>query len=123
MNARTRDKLAMRGLPLGLLGIVVGLGFAVQPSFSTDDPPQVSGQSKIGAAAGMTVHVDPQTGALRREPAAGTAPLQLSPQLQNALSTSHQGLVETPSPVPGGGIKVDLQGRFQSPLMVTIGSD
>jgi len=28
--------------------------------------------------------------------------------------------VEVPSPVPGGGVKVDLHGRFQSPLIVTI---
>jgi hypothetical protein len=49
--------------------------------------------------------------------------LQLSPQLQNALSTSHDGLVEVPSPLPGGGIRVDLQGRFQNPLFVTIDAD
>jgi hypothetical protein len=28
--------------------------------------------------------------------------------------------VEIPSVVPGGGVKVDLQGRFRSPLLVTI---
>jgi hypothetical protein len=28
--------------------------------------------------------------------------------------------VEVPNPVPGGGVKLDLQGRFQSPLIGTI---
>jgi hypothetical protein len=76
-----------------------------------------------GAAPGMMIHVDPQTGAIVKEPAPGTVPLPLTPQLRNALSTSHQGLVEEVSPVPGGGIKIDLQGRFQSTLMATIDGD
>ncbi len=65
----------------------------------------------------MKVYMDPKTGALLDHPAPGTQPLELSPQEQNALSTSHQGLVEVPSSVPGGGVKLDLQGRFQSPMV------
>jgi hypothetical protein len=68
----------------------------------------------------MVIYIDPQTGAIRNTPTPGTVPVQLTPQLQNALSTSHQGLTESPNPVPGGGVKVDLQGRFQSPLVATI---
>ena len=68
----------------------------------------------------MAVHIDPQTGRFLKEPVPGTVPLQLTPQVQNASSTSHEGLVEAPSAVPGGGIKLDLQGRFQSPLIATI---
>jgi hypothetical protein len=71
----------------------------------------------------MIIHIDPQTGELRKTPAPGTMPLQLSPQERNAFSTSHQGLVELPSSVPGGGVKLDLQGRFQSPLVVTVDPD
>ena len=71
----------------------------------------------------MKAFVDPQTGALTREPAPGTAPLELSPAEKNAFSTSHEGLVEVPSTVPGGGFKLDLQGRFQSPLTATVGPD
>jgi hypothetical protein len=70
----------------------------------------------------MTIHIDPQTGALLEGPAPGSVPLQMTPDLQNALSTSHQGLVEVPSTVPGGGVMVDLQGRFLSPLVGTIDS-
>lgn len=74
-------------------------------------------------AAGMTIYLDPQTGRFLKEPAPGTEVLVLTPQLQNALSTSHEGLVETPSEAPGGGVKLDLQGRFQNPLVVTIDAD
>ena len=86
-------------------------------------PPALSGERPAAipeGAAGMTIYIDPQTGTILKEPAPGTVPLQLTPQLQNALSTSHQGLVETPSSVAGGGVKLDLQGRFQNPLIVTI---
>lgn len=117
---------------------VGGVGVPSQPAFPGESPsaPPVQTQTGSGASAapraveapgvvpagapGMKIHIDPKTGALLREPAPGSVPLQLTPQLQNAFSTSHEGLVETPSSVPGGGVKVDLQGRFQSPLFVTI---
>ncbi len=38
--------------------------------------------------------------------------LALSKEMQNAVSTSHEGLVEVDA--PGGGTMVDLQGRFRS---------
>jgi hypothetical protein len=71
----------------------------------------------------MVIYLDPQTGQLRKEPMPGSVPLQLSPSLQSALSTSHQGLVAVPGSVPGGGVKVDLQGRFRSPLIGATGAD
>jgi hypothetical protein len=70
--------------------------------------------------AGMVVYIDPQTGVIRPDPAPGTVPLQLTPQDANSARTDHEGLVSVPSAVPGGGNKVDLQGRFQSPLIGTI---
>ena len=104
-------------------GLFVGL-LVTAGSFAVVAPPVFSGESQPTAvregAAGMTIHIDPQTGAILKEPAPGSVPLQLTPQLRNSLSTSHQGLVETPSAAAGGGIKLDLQGRFQSPLIVTI---
>lgn len=141
MNWRTHRTSISYGLLMGLL--VAGAGFAVeaQPAFPGENQPAPSGQTLMGSGAsaapqaaetpaavpgsapGMMIYIDPKTGAILKEPAPGTVPLQLTPQLQNALSTSHQGLVETPSSVPGGGVKVDLQGRFQSPLFVTIDAD
>jgi hypothetical protein len=69
-------------------------------------------------AGGLTVHIDPLTGHFTKP--GGGIPMQLSPAEANALSTSHQGLVETLSPRPRGGAVVHLQGRFQSPLVATI---
>ena len=65
----------------------------------------------------MKIYRDPVTGEFVDPPAEAPAQVSLPPDA--ALSTSSEGLVETPSPVPGGGVIVDLQGRFRSPLMAT----
>lgn len=96
------------------------------PAGSDTSGPQPPGENPAtvpGSTSGMTIYIDPKTGAFLKEPAPGYVPLKISPQLQKALSTSHEGLVESPSSVPGGGVKLDLQGRFQSPLFVTIDCD
>src|SRR5262249_7404970 len=122
----------------GLLAAGACFAVAAQPASPNESQSAPSGQTETGPGAGlpqqltgasaavpsstsgMMIYIDPQTGAILKAPAPGTVPLQLTPQLQNALSTSHQGLTEIPNPVPGGGVKVDLQGRFQSPLVATI---
>lgn len=81
------------------------------------------GTSTGTAASGLTIFIDPQSGAIRSTPAPGTVPLEIPPQQRATFSTSAAGLVEVPSPVPGGGVSVDLQGRFQSPLIVTVTPD
>ena len=68
---------------------------------------------------GLRVHIDPQTGRLTKKPGTGI-PMQLSPAEVNALSTSHHGLVEALSPRSRGGVFINLQGRFQSPLVATV---
>ena len=129
----------MRTSVIVLLVALGGFAVAAQPVFAGDGQPAGQMPATAGASAdqpraetpaaspggppGMVIYIDPQTGAILKEPAPGTVPLQLSPQLFNALSTSHQGLVETPSSVPDGGVKVDLQGRFQNPLIGTIDAD
>ncbi len=138
MKAHTHLKTVTHGLLVGVL--VTGAGFAVaaQPAFAGEGQPVPSGKTQTGpgtgvpqvpdekpvairsGASGMTIYIDPQTGAFLKEPAPGTVALQLTPEFQNALSTSHQGLVEVPGSTPGGGVKVDLQGRFQSPFVATI---
>ncbi len=102
-----------------LMGLLVGGGGFVMAVQAGEQVPAPAGVT-APAAPGMMIYVDPTTGAIVKEPAPGTVPLTLTPELRNALSTSHQGLVEEVSPIPGGGIKLDLQGRFQNPLMVTI---
>jgi hypothetical protein len=71
----------------------------------------------VEGAAGMRIYLDPETGEPRDPPTEAMDQVSLPPD--DALSTSSEGLVETPSPVPGGGVKLDLQGRFRSPLIAT----
>ena len=118
MKDRKRGSQITRRLLASLLGIAACFAVTTQPAFSEDAAPPAA-----ASQGGMTVHIDPKTGAILKEPAPDSVPLQLSPREQNALSTSHEGLVEVPSGVPGGGFKLDLQGRFQSPLIATIGED
>jgi hypothetical protein len=140
MQSQSRKQVT-RGLKGSLLGVGACLIVAVHPAFPGEGQPVLSWQPQTGsgtsapqppaekpaavpeAASGMIIHIDPQTGQLRKTPAPGTVPLQLNPQERNAFSTSHQGLVQVPSLVPGGGVRLDLQGRFQSPLVVTIDSE
>ena len=117
MTGRRQRTRVAQGLLMGLLVAGAGVTAVAQPAVPGERPPDAV---PSGGAPGMMIHIDPKTGALLKEPAPGTVPLPLTPQLQNALSTSPQGLGETPSAVAGGGVKVDLQGRFQSPLVVTI---
>lgn len=72
-------------------------------------------------SAAQRAFVDPKTGRLGVPPAKGRRTEALAPSA--AFSTSDEGLVETLSPEPGGGVMVDLQGRFQSPLTITRDSD
>ncbi len=138
MKARTHRKRVTHRLLTSLLAAGAGCAVAAQPASPGESQQAPSGQTETGpgaslpqqlagkpaavpgGASGMMIYIDPQTGAILKEPAPGTLPLQLTPELQNAFSTSHQGLTEVPNPVPGGGVKVDLQGRFQSPLIATI---
>jgi hypothetical protein len=98
-------------------------GEALDPGTGVSTPAPTSSDSISSSApsgaSGMRIHIDPQTGQLTREGPAAVPP-QLSPREENSFSTSHQGLVETLSPVPGGGVIVNLQGRFQSPLSATV---
>lgn len=72
-------------------------------------------------SAQQTLAFDPSTGVLRdptaeEQTALGEAFAARSP------STS-DGLVQVESPVEGGGILVDLQGRFRSALTVQLDAD
>jgi len=67
------------------------------------------------AQAGQWIHVDPLTG--KRVPAPPSAAVAGRPE----FSTSHQGLVEKPA--PGGGIMIDIQGRFRHAATATVGAD
>jgi hypothetical protein len=79
-------------------------------------------QTVAGApgAAGMMIAIDPETGQYRMPT---PDELQVLQQMNrdDALNLSNQGLVS--EPLPGGGIKVNLQGRFQDYSVVRVGKD
>ena len=112
MKDREHRKRITHRLLIGLLAAGACCAAPAPPVFAGEGAP----------VPGMMIYIDPQTGAILQEPAPGTVPLQLTPELQNAFSTTHQGLAEVQMSGPGGGVKVDLQGRFQSPLFATVGA-
>ena len=128
-----RRKILERRL-IGLAAAVAWTALLAPPTFAGGQPalaeqaqvectnsgPRQPGQEP--AASDMIIHVDPQTGLIVNAPAPGAVPLPLPPDVVNALSSSHQGLVEVSSPLPGGGVQIDLQGRFRSPVFATIDS-
>ena len=63
---------------------------------------------------GMVLTIDPSSGKFVH--GAQTTALQAS--LGEALSTSSEGLVEVKSPVAGGGVMVNLEGRFQNAMVI-----
>jgi hypothetical protein len=74
-----------------------------------------AGQVQTSPPAAFKVYKDPVTGKIAKPPI-GVHPDQAA-ALERALSTSAEGLVASPS--LGGGIRVDLQGRFRHTTAVT----
>jgi hypothetical protein len=71
---------------------------------------------------GIIVHIDPKTGEIIIPPARGLP----GPVAQPSADAAKKSLAEpreTLSPVPGGGVMIDLDERFQTPLSVTIDAD
>jgi len=71
-------------------------------------------------AAGMTVYKDPITGRLLPIPPGELQDL-LTDEMKSAVSMSQEGLAETAA--PGGGVMIDLQGRFQSAMQAAVDAD
>jgi hypothetical protein len=74
-------------------------------------------------APGLVVHIDPLTGEVLPKPAVpAQAQIPEPQQLQSAPVAAPQ-TVEVASPVPGGGVKVNLNRQFHQPLFATIDAD
>jgi hypothetical protein len=89
------------------------------PAPSPAESPRVEPVAPAGTA-GMTVYKDPDTGRLMPVPPAELREL-LSEDVEQATSMSLEGLSQTAA--PGGGVMINLQGRFQSVMQVTVGAD
>ena len=63
--------------------------------------------------------IDPETGEFVNSPEQETPAASESIQ-PSALSISAETMEEASSPVPGGGVMIDLNGRFQSPVSATV---
>jgi hypothetical protein len=108
--------------PLALAAVAVCLVAAVMAltlPLGAERPatPATAGEP-VAHTAGYTIQIDPSTGKLL-EPWPNDAPMVLNKELNNALSTSSEGLTEVASPVAGGGVMVDLQGRFRNTITAT----
>ena len=112
-----------QSLSLAAVVIVAACAFFVIPSGSVDDIAVPAEAGVTGAPqSGYVVHFDPATGKVV-EPSIDSVPVEFPAEWQNALSTSAEGLVEVPSPVEGGGVMVDLRGRFRSAMVAVTDED
>jgi hypothetical protein len=70
---------------------------------------------------GFVVHIDPTTGQILSKPPV-TPPGHELQLLQSAPSSAPQAQ-EAPSPTPGGGVMVNLNRQFHTPLVATMDAD
>lgn len=102
--------------------ILVSSAVAVLAAAPTPHPAESPSAGASPAQAGYRVYIDPSTGSITSQPTQW-GPVVVDPDVKNALDTSPDGLREEQSPVPGGGVMVRLDGRFQSVEMGAIGPD
>ena len=74
------------------------------------------------ASSAQKAYVDPESGQLGPRPASQADP-ELKIMRQAAPETPAEELKEQPSPVPGGGMMIDLKGKFRNPASVAVDDD
>jgi len=111
------------------LAVVLGLYAGPGRASGDDEEPVASGVPAVtpesvpqtpAASQGMRVYRDPQTGQLGAPPP-GVQPPGLSAAELRSLNRSDRGLQART--LPGGGVAVDLQGRYQSMAVATVGAE
>jgi hypothetical protein len=90
--------------------------FTAAGGYGEDRPGPSNAAQAPKISAGFKAYVDPVTGETLERPHDATPPLELDA----SHATSDHGLREIASPEPGGGVSVDLQGRFRVPLEATV---
>ena len=104
---------------LSMLAAFALLGFrhdARTPASTASTTPAVT----PAHAAGLTIHLDPATGAILEQPAPGASKLEVPASIAARWSTSDEGLIEQPNPSGGKGTYVNLQGRFENGMVATV---
>lgn len=81
--------------------------------------PEKTDPAGTTAPNAQKAYVDPQTGELISKPMQDT-PAANDTLKPSALDTSTEELQEQVSTVPGGGVMIDLKGKFRNPLKATI---
>ena len=76
-------------------------------------------QQHTRTGTAQRAYIDPETGEFVSPPKQETPASSESIQ-PSAFSISHETMEEESSPVPGGGVMIDLKGRFQSPVSATV---
>ena len=71
---------------------------------------------------GMIVHIDPATGRIIAPPKEALPGPVLQAPVEGAKKPPAE-LRQVPSPIPGGGVMIELDERFQTPLTATVGAD
>ena len=104
--------IGLLAIALAMAAVAIG-GIDEKPSQNPKNDPGTTAVNTNSTTGSFTTGIMP-----KRNPD-GT--LALSKEMQNAVSTSHEGLFEEPA--PGGGIMVNLQGRFQSLSVATTDAD
>jgi len=100
-------------------GMAGGLGDEALADGEPAAPQPMPVQAPV-AAQGLRVYRDPQTGQLGPPPP-GIRPPELTAAELRMLNRSDKGLQSRT--LPGGGIAIDLQGRYRSMAMATVGAD
>jgi hypothetical protein len=93
-----------------------------EPQVRSLDTPTRQTTESAATAPGMIVHIDPQTGQIiipPSVPSSGQVPQLPADTAKQPLPQ----LQETLSPVPGGGIVIQLDERFRTPLTATLDAD
>lgn len=123
-NLGRRRRVLLAALGVGVACVLGGVAVGLAQPNSGPVCEQVGNETPdLGAGKALTggrwIHVDPDT----RESGVPAHENSLSAAVSSdpALSTSHQGLVEVPA--PGGGVMVDLQGRFRSAVIARVKPD
>lgn len=97
-------------IPFILIAVALCATVLTIPTPSPTDAPSE------GALSGLRVTVDPATGRIANDGTSKVADVS-GP---NLFTTSGEDLEVIPSPVEGGGIMIDLQGRFMNAHIATV---